>query len=437
MASNLGVFYSLWASIKEHELLWLALFPMMILVELPLMILVFTGIFRWAYRPQSPSLTHYPSISFVITCYGEGDAIGITIETLAEQVYPGKIEILAVVDGASQNTDTYQAALAGAKRFEGRHNRVVKVIPKWQRGGRVSTLNAGLSQASSEYIINADGDTSFDNDMAYKMMQQFLDPNIIACGGALRVRNWDSNLLTRMQSIEYMLSMQAGKTGMAKWGVLNNISGAFGAFRKNTLEQIGGWDTHTAEDLDLTMRLKQYKRRYRQSKLGFAPHAVGHTEVPETLNILIKQRLRWDGDLLFLFLRKHRQGLTPKLLGWKNFLFTLAYGVLQNVVLPILVALFTLFTITAYPLPFVAALAAVLYCIYLFFVCLFFIVYIGLVSERPKSDLKLSGWLLLYPIYQFLMRLITAFSMLNEVFRRSHEESSMAPWWVLKRGKRF
>lgn len=81
---------------------------------------------------------------------------------------------------------------------------------------------------------------------------------MIASGGALRVRNHNANLLTKMQSLEYMLSMQAGKTGMATWGVLNNISGAFGAFRKNLLKQVGGWDTHTAEDLDLTMRLKQY-----------------------------------------------------------------------------------------------------------------------------------------------------------------------------------
>ncbi|MGI2897408.1 glycosyltransferase, partial [Vibrio alginolyticus] len=91
-------------------------------------------------------------------------------------------------------------------------------------------------------------------------------------------------------SLEYMLSMQAGKTGMATWGVLNNISGAFGAFRKNLLKQVGGWDTHTAEDLDLTMRLKQYKRRYPDNKLAFSTHSIGHTDVPDTLKGLVLQR---------------------------------------------------------------------------------------------------------------------------------------------------
>lgn len=421
----------------HNQELWLLIFPLMIVIELPLYLLVLTGIFRWAYRPQVQEPTSFPSVSFVITCYGEGEAIGITIDTLAEQIYPGVIEILAVVDGAVQNQDTYQAAVDGVKRHADRRNRIVRVIPKWQRGGRVSTLNAGLSVANGEIVINVDGDTSFDNDMVFTMMKQFSASEMIASGGALRVRNHDQNLLTKMQSLEYMLSMQAGKTGMATWGVLNNISGAFGAFRKNILRQVGGWDTHTAEDLDLTMRLKQYKRRYPTNQLGFATQAIGHTDVPDTLKGLVLQRLRWDGDLLFLFLRKHKQGLTPALLGWGNFIFTLAYGVVQNVLLPLLVVFFTLFMIISYPPSFVTALMLMLYCVYLFLSTLLFIVYIGLISERKMQDVKEVKWLLLYPIYQFFMRLITAFSMINEVVRRSHEESSMAPWWVLKKGKRF
>ena len=423
--------------IAHNQELWLLLFPTMIVFELPLYLLILTGIFRWSYSEEEVELTHFPSISFVITCYGEGEGIGITIDTLVEQVYPGHIEILTVVDGAVQNQDTYHAALKGVNKHAGRRNRKVRVLPKWQRGGRVSTLNAGLSAAKGEIVINVDGDTSFDNDMVLTMMKQFADKDVIASGGALKVRNHDKNLLTMMQSLEYMLSMQAGKTGMAKWGVLNNISGAFGAFRKTLLKQVGGWDTHTAEDLDLTMRLKQYKRRYPNNKLAFATHAIGHTDVPDTLKGLVMQRLRWDGDLLFLFLRKHNEGLSPSLLGWSNFLFILIYGVIQNVLLPALVVIFSLYMVIAYPFKFVLALMLLLYLAYLFLSLLIFIVYIGLISERNKEDLKLTKWLLLYPIYQFLMRLITAFSMVNEIVRRGHEESSMAPWWVLKRGKRF
>lgn len=421
----------------HNEELWLLLFPTLIMIELPLYLLVLTGIFRWSYNQEDAELTQFPSISFVITCYSEGDAIGITIDTLVEQVYPGYIEILAVVDGAIQNPKTYQAALSGELRHAGVRNRKVRVIPKWQRGGRVSTLNAGLSVAQGEIVINVDGDTSFDNDMVFTMMKQFTSKDVIASGGTLRVRNHDANILTKMQSLEYMLSMQANKTGMAQWGVLNNISGAFGAFRKNLLKQVGGWDTHTAEDLDLTIRLKQYKQRYPNNKLAFATHAIGHTDVPDTLKGLVMQRLRWDGDLLFLFLRKHNEGLSPSLLGWEDFLFILVYGVVQNVLLPLLVVIFIVYILIVHPFEAVLALILLLYLTYLFLSLIIFIAYIGLVSERGREDLKFTKWLFIYPVYQFFMRLITAFAIVNEVVRRSHEESSMAPWWVLKRGKKF
>ena len=59
------------------------------------------------------------------------------------------------------------------------------------------------------------------------------------------------------------------------------------------------------------------------------------------------------------------------------------------------------------------------------------------ISERVKEDREMVLWLFIYPFYALFMRVVTAFAMINEVVRRGHEESSMAPWWVLKRGKRF
>ncbi len=58
-----------------------------------------------------------------------------------------------------------------------------------------------------------------------------------------------------------------------------------------------------------------------------------------------------------------------------------------------------------------------------------------LISERPKHDLKLVGWMFLMPIYQQAMRLISGLFILNEMFFKSHRESTMAPWWVIKKTK--
>ena len=430
-----GVFRQVTSSMEEFS----AFFPMIMIIESPLILMMIFGIFRWYFKnTRRITVPHTPPITFVITCYGEGEGIRVTIDSLVEQIYPGQIEVLAVVDGAVQNSDTFQAAMKAYRFYQGKKpNRQVKVIPKWQRGGRVSTLNMGLHKASHDIVINVDGDTSFDNNMALVMANQFKDPNVIASGGALRVRNVDTNILTRMQALEYMMSMQGGKTGTSEFGLLNNISGAFGAFRRPILKRVGGWDTHTAEDLDLTMRLKQYKGRYKNYKLAFTPHAIGHTDAPASIKDFALQRLRWDGDLLFLYLRKHIKGLTPKLLGWPVFLYTLVYGVLKNVLIPILVVWYFVYLIIVNPLITSMVSIFLIYLFYLTIIWVKFTIYWLLISERKSDDFLLIGWLFLYPNYALFARFVTAFSVFNEVFRRSHEESGMAPWWVLKRGKKF
>ncbi|ELR65821.1 Glycosyltransferase [Photobacterium marinum] len=428
-------------NIANTPLVMAMLLPMLLAFEVPLMILTLSGILKWFSRQYGKDANRrkgpLPKVSCIITCYSEGEAIRITVDTLREQVYPGQIEIIAVIDGAQQNEHTYQAARACIYDFDGVTNRKLVLLPKWQRGGRVSTLNSGLAVATGEIIINADGDTSFDNDMVDEIVRCFDDPNVPAVGGALRVRNLSQSVVTRMQGIEYMISMHGGKTGLSEWNLINNISGAFGAFRRDFLKSIGGWDTHTAEDLDLTVRIKHYLRRYPAMTIGFAARAIGHTDVPATVVDLCKQRLRWDGDLLFLYLRKHIYSMTPRILGWKTFIYTLVFGIGQNIVLPLLVAIYLWWLVFSYPSQFVAALMIGLYFIYLLFSLINLLVFVIAISEQPCKDLKILPWLPLFPVYTFLTRMWAAVAILNELFRRAHEESSMAPWWVLKRGQHF
>ncbi|GAB58205.1 glycosyltransferase family 2 protein [Rheinheimera nanhaiensis] len=433
------ILLDMWHAISTHLPLLVWLLPLVLLYELPLMLLVVSGIVRFyqqRYMTIPRQSLYLPDVSCIITCYGEGDAVTATISSLAEQTYDGKVEIIAVVDGAVQNSHTYQAAKAAAAACNLPNRRII-VLPKWQRGGRVSTLNAGLSIASGEIVMNADADTSFDNNMISEVVPYFADPNVPALGGALRVRNVGDSLLTRMQAIEYLISMQGGKTGLAQWNLLNNISGAFGAFRRSFLQQIGGWDTHTAEDLDLTVRIKQYFGRHPNLRIPFATLAIGHTDAPADLKTLVLQRLRWDGDLLFLYFRKHWPAFSPRLLGMSTFVFTLLYGFMQNVLMPFVIVGYSVGLALSFPWQFLVSIGVTIYLLYLAALGFFYLLVLIAISERIRQDIRLLPFLPLYPFYAFFMRLVCMFALLNEVVRRSHEESSMAPWWVLKRGRKF
>ncbi len=412
--------------------------PMVLVLELPLMIAAVLGILHWRWRhdQRDPSSSR-PSVSVVVTCYSEGAAVRRTLLSIAEQMYSGRVEIIAVVDGAAANQTTLDACLVFQNEMARYPGKSLVVLPKWLRGGLVSSLNAGCSYSSGEIVLRVDGDSSFDNDMLEELTREFDDPSVPAVGGTLKVRNESVGFVTRMQAIEYMISLQAMKAGLAEWNILNNISGAFGAFRRDFLLHIGAFDTHTAEDLDVTIRIKQYFGRYPNMRIAFAPLAIAHTDVPDTFSNLLKQRLRWDGDLVFLFFRKHRYALTPRILGWRNFIFTMVYGVFQSAVMPVILVIFHVYLFVNYSIELNLALLALHYVYYLTQVLFLYSIYLFSVSGLSRADWRYLVFLPIFPVHSAVMRAFTAFAVLNEVLRRGHEETNMAPWWVLKRGGRF
>ncbi len=417
----------------------LLILPFFVLLELPLTLFVVFGVFRWYRRKlhqPARSSRYAPRISCIITCYSEGSDVQTTLQTLCEQVYPGVIELIPVVDGASRNQDTLQAIRDFKLDSTLYPNRILRPIAKWQRGGRVSSLNAGLQMATGEIVLALDGDTSFDNGTVNALIRHFEDPSVPAIAGNLRVRNATTSLVTRLQELEYFLSIHTSKTGLSEWNTVNNISGAFGAFRKDFLKQIGGWDTHTAEDLDLTLRIKSYFGRH-DLRIPFEPEAIGHTDAPTTLGEFFMQRMRWDGDLYFLYMRKHFQKISPRLLGWRNFLLTLYSGLFFQLTLPFIIVGSTLAAFVLLPLPTILMLAMLVYTLYLVMTLLLFLTGWLLVSERRKQDLRMLAVIPLFPVFMFFLRCWGVVCTLNEAWRRSHEESGMAPWWVLKRAKRF
>ncbi len=420
--------------------LFLMLFPFFLLFELPLNLLVMLGVLRWFARQRSkvPYTSLYrPRVSCIITCYSEGMDVQKTLLSLCEQTYPGSIEIVPVVDGAAVNHETLEAVRRFKVDPQLYPRRYLRPIAKWQRGGRVSSLNAGLALCSGEIIMVHDGDTSFDNNMVSAMVRHFEDPNVPAVAGSLRVRNVWASLTTAVQALEYLLSIHMAKIGLSEWNLVNNVSGAFGAFRRSFIERAGGWDTHTAEDLDMTLRIKSYFGRYRSLRIPFEPEAIGHTDAPVTFRQFLMQRLRWDGDLLFLYVRKHPASITPRLMGWGNFIMTLISGFFFQLVLPFIILGYSLFALLVLPWQTLALLGALVYLLYLLITLLLYLCMLGLISERPRQDLRLAVLVPIFPLFMFIMRCWSAVAMLNELFRRGHEETSMAPWWVIKKATRF
>lgn len=412
--------------------------PFVLLFELPLYLASWFGIFRHLTQetfnqPFSPPFL--PSVSCIVTCYSEGDAVKRTIHSLLEQSYPGHIEIMAMVDGVQKNRQTYHALMACMPQAKRYANRSLVIVPKIQRGGRVSSMNAGLNRASGKIVMALDGDTSFDVQMVHHAARHFHNNHTIAVTGALRVRNSRQSLVTRLQHLEYLLTIHAGKLGFANLRVINNIPGAFGIFRKSFLQSIGGWNTGSAEDLDLTLRIKQYQQRHPEKQIIFEPGAVAHTDAPDTFRQFFQQRLRWDGDLGFIYFNRHHKGMAPALMGWRNFLFLLWYGLFFQIIMPFVIVLYILYMAMTLPVTSILVIMLLIYFFYLFLTALQYGLYLLLLSERVREDLAAAWVLPVFPLFQFATRLWSALALSNQFLNRAHLDSAMAPYWVLKKGK--
>ena len=235
-------------------------------------------------------------VTIVVPCFNEQAGIVASLKSLMAQTYPN-IEILVVDDGSKDSTFEL------AKTFEFDDGiKKLHVLSK-VNGGKSRALNYGIQYAEGDLIMSVDADSKLDPNAVELLVQHFKDEQIAAVAGSVKVVN-DDSFLTRLQSLEYIEGLNMVKNGQAFLKLVNIIPGPIGMFRKEAMQQVDYYDHDTfAEDCDITLKLidKGYK-------IDFEPDAIAHTEAPEELTQLIKQRYRWTRGILQA-IKKHKNYL--------------------------------------------------------------------------------------------------------------------------------
>ncbi len=266
-----------WSEIAK--LIWFAL-----LLDVPRYNLTDLIVLLKSFSERKPNIpTTLPMISILIPAYNESQTIANTLRSLIEVDYPHK-EIIVIDDGSEDDT----AAIASEFEVHG-----VKVLRKEVRGGKASCLNLGLKSSKGDLIVSLDADSTLDRDALLRIAAYFEDEQVGAVSGNIKVRNWDTNLLTRLQACEYLLCISIGRRFLAWANLLTIVSGAFGCIRRSVLEDTGAWDPGIGDDYNVTL-----KTRKNRKKVAFAREAVALTNVPETMRGLFVQRRRWNRSFI-------------------------------------------------------------------------------------------------------------------------------------------
>lgn len=282
-----------------------------------------------------------PSFSVIAPAYNEGMTVVENVRSLLS-LYYHNLEIIIVNDGSRDDSmeklivayelesvpffvqgNIEAKAIRGIYKSKNSAFKKLIVVDK-ENGGKADALNVGVNISSGDYIVCIDVDCILEQDALLKLAKPFLeqtDKRVIACGGAIRLANnckiengkvVDINLpqswLGRSQALEYIRAFVLGRMAWSRASGLILISGAFGAFDKEIVLACGGYDKNTVgEDMELVVRMRRYME---DEKIPYEviniPDPLCWTEVPESKEVLKKQRNRWmRGTMETLW--KHRK----------------------------------------------------------------------------------------------------------------------------------
>jgi cellulose synthase/poly-beta-1,6-N-acetylglucosamine synthase-like glycosyltransferase len=309
---------------------------------------------RYSAMVEAMASPFTPPASVLLPAYNEQAGVVQSVQSLLDLRYP-ELEVIVINDGSTDDTlavldrefdlapvrlvlrDTIPHAPVNATYVARADARLI-VIDK-QNGGKADALNCGLEAASYPYVCSVDADALIEEEALLRIALPVLeDPElVVATGGIVRIVNGckvesgrvtevrlPKDRLATLQVLEYFRAFLVGRTAWSRMRGLLVISGAFGWFKRSSVEAAGGYWTDTVgEDGELVVRLhRQMREAHIPYQLEFVPDPVCWTEAPEDLRTLARQRRRWQRGLAEALWRHRRMVGNPR------------YGFLGVLVLP-------------------------------------------------------------------------------------------------------
>ncbi|HUR47901.1 MAG TPA: glycosyltransferase family 2 protein [Acidimicrobiales bacterium] len=337
------------AVLSAYEFFILVYFSALALVSALLGFLGMRSIVIYAREMSSVGLNallerdFFKPVSILVPAYNEEKVIVASVQSLLDLEYP-QFEVIVAADGPTDNTvgvlieafDLIEIPRAYRVVAETQPvRRVLRsvrypnlfVVDK-ENGGKADTVNAAFNLASYPLVCSIDADSILDGRALARATRLFSeDDRVVAVGGTVRPLNGaelrngkvqnlrvPKSWVERLQILEYARAFFTARAAWSRLDCLMIISGAFGIFRRDAVEAIGGWWTGTvADDMEIVVRLHRHHRSMGVPyRIVTSPDPICWTEVPSSLKALRRQRNGWQRGLWEVLLRHKGMFLNPR-----------------------------------------------------------------------------------------------------------------------------
>ena len=240
--------------------------------------------------PEAKEMEKKGSLPFVtiqLPMYNEYYVVERLIDNIMEIDYPkDRFEVQILDDSTDETVDLTRAKVEeySEKGFD------IRLMTRVERKGyKAGALKDATPYAKGDFIAIFDADFLPDPDFLMRTMPKFNDPKV----GVVQTRwghiNQGYSILTELQAFQLNVHFTVEQKGREKGDYLLQFNGTAGLWRRQTIEDAGGWEADTlTEDLDLS-----YRAQLKGWKIIFLEDTVSPAELPSEMLGLKSQQHRW------------------------------------------------------------------------------------------------------------------------------------------------
>ncbi|HWX56263.1 MAG TPA: cellulose synthase family protein [Verrucomicrobiae bacterium] len=248
---------------------------------------------RKNHRAEAPSqFAELPRVTVQLPIFNEQFVVDRLVEAICKLDYPkDKLDIQLLDDSTDETTEVAQAAV---ERYAALGHPICFIHRANREGFKAGALQNGMFTARGEFIAIFDADFVPPADWLLRVVHHFSDPKI----GMVQTRwthlNRNYSFLTEVEAILLDGHFILEHGGRARSGVFFNFNGTAGMWRRQAIEEAGGWQHDTlTEDTDLS-----YRAQLKGWKFAYLQDIECPAELPIEMTAFKTQQARWAKGLV-------------------------------------------------------------------------------------------------------------------------------------------